>query len=264
MFSAELNKRRILIEKIIDKITSELPDLPPGKLRIQKNRNAPQYFHVTGKENAHGMYIRAENRELAVNLARKSYYEKLLRELHREHKAITSYLKETEGTHPEDVYSSMNVFRQMLVHPLLISDAEYAGYWEAAVYEKNPYYREECMLPTEKGDLVRSKSEARIADMYYSLGIPYRYEAPIRLKNGKTKYPDFTLLKLPERIEYYHEHMGILEDVSYRSANIIKLNEYAESGIFTGKNLILTFEADYAPLNIKELRKNVTEILLAK
>ena len=30
--------------------------------------------------------------------------------------------------------------------------------------------------------------------MYYELGIPYRYEAELRLRNGKRKYPDFTLL----------------------------------------------------------------------
>ena len=96
--------------------------------------------------------------------------------------------------------------------------------------------------------------------MFYALGIPYRYEASVKLKNGKTKYPDFTLLKLPERTEYYHEHLGILDDESYRMSNLIKLNEYAESQIFTGKNLILTFESVNAPLNIKVLRNNVKEI----
>ena len=48
---------------------------------------------------------------------------------------------------------------------------------------------------TKKNELVRTKSEMMLADMYYELGIPYRYEAQLLLKNGKKKYPDFTLLK---------------------------------------------------------------------
>ena len=110
---------------------------------------------------------------------------------------------------------------------------------------------------------MRSKTEARIADMYHALGISYRYEAPLILKNGKVKYPDFTLLKLPERILIYHEHMGIMDDDGYRRNNIIKLQEYSESKIFTGVNLILTFETEYAPLNLKDLRDNVKNLFFS-
>lgn len=35
---------------------------------------------------------------------------------------------------------------------------------------------------TEKGEIVRSKSEKIIADRYHGLGIPYIYELPIRMK----------------------------------------------------------------------------------
>lgn len=34
--------------------------------------------------------------------------------------------------------------------------------------------------------------------------------------------------------------------------------------ICTGKNLILTFETDYAPLDIRNLRSNIKEIFLPK
>lgn len=260
MYSKELSERKAVLEAIIGKITRELPAMPPGNLRIQKKGIYTQYFHVTGKEDSHGNFIKADNKELVTKLAQKSYYEKLLREAKKEHKAITAYLRGTAGNSPEDVFSGMNEYRKKLIEPLLISDEEYVKRWEESPYERNPYHPEECTQPTEKGDLVRSKTEARIADMYYALGIPYRYEAAVKLKNGKTKYPDFTLLKLPERIEYYHEHLGIMDDETYRFNNLVKLSEYAESKIFIGKNLILTFDTDYAPLNIKLLRSNLKEI----
>lgn len=262
MFIEELKKRRVQLSQLIDYVTKELEGLPLGNLRIQSRNNSPQYFHVTKAGGKQGTYIKAENRGLAAELAKRSYYEKFLREAMREYKAISAYLRGMRGISAEDVYSGMNPLRKAIVEPILISDEDYAARWETAPYEKNPYNPEECIHPTEKGDLVRSKSEARIADMYYALGIHYRYEAPLRLKNGKIKYPDFTILKFPERIEYYHEHMGCMDDEGYRAKNLVKLSEYAESGILTGKNLILTFEADYAPLNIKVLRKNVTGIFI--
>ena len=260
MYINELKERIIILEETIKTIEGEAQQFPSGNLRIQKKRNTQQYYHVTEKDDTHGSFIKAENSELAEKLAQKSYYEKLLRELQREYNAISCFLNKMEGKKPEEVYSSMNDYRKKLVKPLFITDKEYVTYWEAQQYTKNPFRPEECTQPTEKGENVRSKSEARIADMYYSLGIPYRYEAQVVLKNGKEKYPDFTLLKLPERVLYYHEHMGLMEDDFYRKNNLIKLKEYSESNIFVGKNLILTFESDYAPLDIKTFRKNIIEI----
>lgn len=68
---------------------------------------------------------------------------------------------------------------------MIITDEMYAEQWENEQYEVNPYYQEEKVYPTKKDEFVRSKSEVLLADMYYELGIPYRYEAELRLKNGK-------------------------------------------------------------------------------
>ncbi|WP_026521189.1 hypothetical protein [Butyrivibrio sp. VCB2001] len=99
-----------------------------------------------------------------------------------------------------------------------------------------------------------------MADMYYDLGIPYRYECKLVLKDGRAKYPDFTLLDVKRRRVIYHEHLGILEDDEYRAKNFIKLNDYSKSGIYFGKNLLMTFETEYCPLNIKDIRENVMEM----
>lgn len=264
MSSTEFEKRKKKLEEVSQYINQELQKMPEGNLRIAKNGNSIQYFLVNEQGDTRGKYLKKADMELIKGLAKRNYYEKLLREIGKEIKAITSYLSKLPSVSPEEVYRLMSGYRQELVSPLLITDADYARRWEAAPYEKNPYKPEECIYTTDKGDMVRSKTEARIADMYFALGIPYRYEAPLKLKNGKVKYPDFTLLKLPERTLCYHEHLGIMEDETYRSANIIKINEYVEAGIFTGKNLILTFETDYSPLNLRSLRSNINEIFLQK
>lgn len=258
----ELQERINKLNMIIEVIEKELPKAPQGNLRIQKDCNTYRYYRIAEKGDTHGEYIRSANEDLAVELAQKTYYENVLKEAKREQRAILTFMKKIEGKRPEDVYSDMHDCRKKLVQPLLVSDAEYAVTWEAAPYDRNPYNPEECVHSTNRGDMVRSKSEARIADMYYELGIPYRYEAAVVLGNGKKKYPDFTLLKLPERKPYYHEHMGLMEDEFYRHNNMIKLKEYSESGIFVGKNLILTFETDYAALDIKAIRKNIANIFV--
>lgn len=262
MYENELQKRAQELEKLVSVIGKELPKLPEGKLRIVKKNNTLQYFHIQDAKDTCGKYLKVEERKFADALARKSYLEKLLAETQRELRAIEKYLKGVKGTRPEDVFEEMTEYRKQMVKPLILSDKAYAAEWEKESYRKNPYKPEECVHDTKKGEKVRSKTEARIADMYYDMGISYRYEAELKLKNGKVKYPDFSLLKRSSRELIYHEHLGIIEDEQYRRSNIIKLAEYQESGIVTGKNLLLTFETDYQPLSLKDLKKAVQKIML--
>ena len=107
--------------------------------------------------------------------------------------------------------------------------------------------------------MVRSKSEVLIANIYYELGIPYKYECPIVLENGITRYPDFTLLDIAHHRTVYHEHLGIIEDPEYRKAALLKLREYRDNGIYAGKNLILTSETAYAPFDSEEFRTRIRD-----
>ena len=108
---------------------------------------------------------------------------------------------------------------------------------------------------TERGERVRSKSEKIIADKLYMLGIPYRYEFPIVLEGNIKMYPDFTILKMPERKEVYLEHFGKLDDEAYINITIMKLNTYEKNGIYVGVNLFFTYETNRKALNVKALDK---------
>ncbi len=128
--------------------------------------------------------------------------------------------------------------------PLLISDEEYARRWNEEQFRISTYKPEGKIYAIRRDEMVRSKSEMMIADMYFEMGIPYRYECELRLKGGVVKYPDFTLLKKRTREVIYHEHLGRMDDEKYRKKNLRKIEEYRRNGIFVGKNLILTFEED--------------------
>ena len=75
------------------------------------------------------------------------------------------YLSRHKAEDLERVFTELNRYRKELVSPMIMT--------------------EEKVYITKKGDYVRSKSEVLLADMYYELGIPYRYEAQLCLKNGK-------------------------------------------------------------------------------
>ena len=93
--------------------------------------------------------------------------------------------------------------------------------------------------------------------MFYDLGIPYRYEEMVQLKSGKKAYPDFTLLNTKTREEVYFEHFGLLDDEEYRGEALRKLEEYRRSGIFSGRNLMFSYETEGIPLDIKGIREMI-------
>jgi hypothetical protein len=112
-----------------------------------------------------------------------------------------------------------------------------------------------------KGDLVRSKLEMIVADILFSLDIPYRYEAAVVLSNGKRRYPDFTIMSPVTRKIYYLEVCGKMDDPDYINDLLVKLHEYAEIGIIQGDNLLLVFESDRVAFDPEEFRKMLSVVI---
>lgn len=83
---------------------------------------------------------------------------------------------------------------------------------------------------TQRGEFVRSKSELIIADKLHAAGIPYTYEPRVIL-NGVERYPDFVIEDDDSGELWYWEHLGMMENPTYRQRWDKKLNEYREEGI---------------------------------
>lgn len=256
-----LYEQRIqFLDSLILELESYKHDFPEGNLRISKSGKKVQYYHITDKENMNGCYIRKDNLGLAKELAERDYLNILMREAKRESKALKKFIKGMSGVRVEEVYEELNEYRKELVKPFIQSDRLFVNEWLDEKYDGNPFSVEERVYETKRGEKVRSKSEVLLADMYYEMGIPYKYEYPAKMFNGKIRYPDFVLLKMPERKLIYHEHLGLLEEKEYRHNNLIKINEYAKSGIRMGDNLIITFETEYAPLILSDVKNVVRNI----
>ena len=256
-----LFQRREELLVTIKKAKKWLEDTIDGHLEIGTGKKISFYL-VSPATGGRRMYIPKSNKDLAEALASKAYAERVLARATRELAALDRYIRRVTGRTPEEVFSEMCDARKVLVRPFLETDEEYARRWENAPYEHGTAFLENKIYPTKKGDLVRSKSEAIIADMYYDQGIPYRYEQLLQFKDGVMLDPDFTVLNRKTRTVVYHEHFGKMDDPVYRKRNLAKVDIYRRHGIYTGKNMILTFEGDGTMLNIKEIRDMMRELFL--
>ena len=102
---------------------------------------------------------------------------------------------------------------------------------EVTVNVQQRFLEEGLIHRTERGDLVRSKSELVIADKLHARGVDYAYEQPLVLPNGRTRYPDFTIADHARGVTFYWEHLGMLDDPGYRARWERKRAEYLECGI---------------------------------
>ena len=102
---------------------------------------------------------------------------------------------------------------------------------EVAVNAQQRFLEEGLIHRTERGDLVRSKSELVIADKLHARGVDYAYEQPLVLANGRTRYPDFTIEDHARGVTFYWEHLGMLDDPGYRARWEEKRAEYLECRI---------------------------------
>lgn len=254
------NERAAQIRKGIQKAEHDELILPEGRLRSSRGERCRRYFRMTEKNDTKGRYIPSAQRDLIKGLAQRDYSRQYLKAAKAELSALEKAIEFLSKGGAEAAFEGLPEYRKELVAPYYKPSYVYAAEWQALDFRTNPLNPGQRRYLTRKGELVRSKSEAIIADILFELGIPYHYEKELRLKNGKIRYPDFTLLKVSERKVFYLEHLGLLDNEEYRKSCLVKFDEYRKSGIYFGENLIITYESEDNPLDIGGIRKMLTDI----
>ncbi len=258
----ELQKRQDWLEKLIKNKEKSLRKVPEGRLRFNVQGNRVQYYHRTDPKDTSGKYIRNEDRKLAEALAQRDYDNQLLKLALREAAAIKNLRSIQEDKTVEDLYESLKAPRRNLVIPDAISDELYAKQWQEADYQ-GKYMRED--MPeyyTAKGERVRSKTELIIADTLNRLGVPYRYEAPIYLEGAGIIHPDFTVLNIRKRKEYYWEHLGMMDVPSYLEKALERIDLYEQNGYYPGDKLLMTHETSENPIKTRKIEEIIKRFLL--
>lgn len=208
-----------------------------------------------------GKYIKKQDLELAKALAQKEYDQKLLSAARKQLQVLERMQMHYDPDALLRIKQKNSKLRRQLIDQRILDDEEYAKQWLTVEYQGRPFLEENPYFYTENNEKVRSKSEKMIADKLLLLGIPYRYECPIFMKSiRKEFYPDFTLLHKQKRKEYYLEHFGMMDDPEYLNNFLGKIECYAENDIIIGKNLIITFETQARPLDLRIFEKEIKEI----
>ena len=241
------------LEVLIKELRKNMRNAPKGHVRVSQKGKKREFYYTDGREGEkrNGRYMRRSELALAQKIVQRDYEMQLLSKSEKRLLLLKKFLKNYEDTSLKKVFQKVNKNRQDLIQSTCIPDEEYIKQWQSVSYEGNTSYKFTGEIITEKGEYVRSKSEKIIADKLHMLGIPYRYEYPLEL-NGKVMfYPDFTILKVDTREEIYLEHFGLMDNKEYVEKAIYKLDTYAKNGIFLGVNLLITYETQKSPLNVK-------------
>lgn len=250
------------MDKLILEAEKSLKKAPKGSLVLSKSNGVTQYYHKTDSTQKKGKYISSKNKKIIAALAQKDYDLRFLQVIKKQKKQIQKAIKLLPDIDLARIYTELSEGRKGHVKPYILSDEQYVEQWSGVQYTGKDFFDNTHVIMTERGERVRSKSEKILADKLFAMGIPYRYEYPVQLKGYGTVYPDFTLLNVRERKEFYLEHFGIMDDPEYSEKAIKKLEDYAKNKIYIGKNLLVTFETLQKPLDMKIVEQMLNEFIL--
>ncbi|MDO4605285.1 MAG: hypothetical protein Q4B23_04830 [Helcococcus sp.] len=229
-----------------------------GSLNIDTRGKSPVYNHIIYKNNKKiSNYITKSDLSFAKLLAQHSYNNKLESKINKILNAIRKLNSLYEEHAIDEIYNNLSLERQKLVTPIKPTWKQIVALWENQEY-KNNTYENNTNIYTKKNEIVKSKSERLIADILYEMDIPYKYEYPVKLKDGRTVYPDFIILTR-NRNQILFEHFGMMDNSDYANDAIDKIYRYAEMGFIQGKNIIYTFETSTNPLNQSTIYRIVNE-----
>jgi len=254
-----LKKELIELERVIENTQQRLKNVPTGTLRIRCKNGKVEYYYKNkesknpNENKSNGRYLQQKEINLAKAIAQRDYDRAVIEKASKRMDAIDVFLKVYEKTDLGKLFQEMFPARRDLIETEILSDEEYIRNWQAVEYQGKKFADDEIEIITERGERVRSKSEKIIADKLFALGIPYRYEFPLMLSGNVKVYPDFTILKMPEREEVYLEHFGRMDDEEYVDSVMFKLSAYEKSGIYVGDKFFFTHETNKNPLNTRAL-----------
>ncbi len=248
-------------EQLLEK---RLANYPAGKVHIINSQNRVQYYLREKSTDKGGVYLGRDKKRTIQTYLQKSYDEKTSQIIKREIRLLERFV---ENYH-DYTFQIRNIYEQIpeavksVIRPVDISDAAYVKNWMGMPYESKAMPEMGTPFVTERGEYVRSKSELSIANTLSRFAIPYKYECPLELHRGMMIHPDFTVLNVKKREVFYWEHRGMMDDRDYAKHSVQRLKDYAGSGIYLGRQLIITEESSTNPLSSREIVDVIRTYLL--
>lgn len=251
----EARRRKKELEGVYSAVKQRVSKYPAGRIHVWKSSGWLKYYLRTDSADKTGQYI-SKRQESKIRLyLQKKYDQDILNALSNEIVELDRFLTRADkgDIHIQEIYTKAPEEIRKFLCPIDMSNADFQEKWMSIPYEGKKIPDNIPQYFTEKGEQVRSKSELNIANALFRHGIPYKYECPLRLSDGNTIYPDFTLFDVRRRKELYWEHRGMMDDRMYALHAVQRTKSYQKSGIFPGDRLIFTEETSGSPLGTDEI-----------
>jgi len=254
-----ITERITYLEKKTAEMQAFLESAPAGSLNCKLTRGKFRYYI---HENGIQTYLPSSKSDIINKLAKKKMFKSVLMSAKKELAALKQY-KANSGLFEKTInrFYENNPGCAGIIRPggwsyeNRINSKVTA--WQQEEYIRNPYYCEGLIHNTLRGEKVRSKSEACIADILYLAGIPYRYECQL-VVNGETFYPDFVIMDPSTGKIYIWEHFGLMDDRDYYLRTVHKISAYAAEGYLPEKNFIITYEDENDPFTTVQAAEKVS------
>lgn len=278
----QLQKEKTEMRQIEKKLERKLLSAPKENLMVLCSKGRVQFYSLnkTGDRNAEDTGVEAEhksrtylskkNQETLRRLAQKKYDEALISVYKNNLNLFGNVISQLEKfVSPKDAIKKMpDVLQPYIAVPFLstedfveqwiMGDKKQVGRRDNMIGQQGDWHPENLVYSTDNGDRVRSKSEMMIANLLSAMQLPYQYEKPLHL-NGKTVFPDFTILDTVSRTEVYFEHFGLMDQEDYRTAALQKIVNYEKAGFVAGKDFLFSFESERVPFDIDWIRKKLCD-----
>ncbi len=260
----ELLQRKRFLEKTKAKLERSLASSPTGRLSTSRKKRVPfsnekaratfaGYYLVM--EDGRRIYLDKSQRKTIAALAQKEYDKRALLIVKKELRKLHAFLDYSEMPKLEDVFDQCLPEKQIFIVPAVRSDEVFRQDWLNQDYARKPLVDNDHPFPTEKGDMVCSKTEAQQADYMFYHGYDYLYEKRLDLIDNcrpTWRYPDFTILDPVTREEVVFEHFGMVDDEGYQHSMFDKIRLYEENGYVIGQNFLFTFETAEHPFTMDQ------------
>ncbi len=262
MLRKQLRKRRRILRELVRQYRIYVDKAATGSLRISTSRRTTSFFQYLASTEQRKL---DKNRDvkLITELAWKDYLIKVIPVAEIEIELIESLLKMEDNQSLAMIYENLHPERKKLVKNIEETREASLKRWLEEKIPESELRSGNYYIPTNRGEMVRSKAEYKIANALFNAGIPYKYEVPYRSKNGREILPDFQVRNKNTGELFYWEHFGMMDDSGYvKNSFMYKIMVFAEDDIYIGKGLIATFSGWDYDLNPKTIDSIIRQFLL--
>lgn len=229
-----------------------------ARITVWKSGKTYQYREYTTQDNTHQTLSKRKKEKQIQRLCQSEYHRVVEKMAAERMQLLVKILPRIEAMNLEKAVLRLHPGKREMLKSYIADEEAFAAAWAAQPFaQKEP---PEKGYRTERGEIVRSKSEMIIANKLFANGIPYRYEAEMRLAEF-TVHPDFTVLNRRTRATLVWEHFGMTGDLEYATSAYARQLAYQKSGYLPGRDLIVTMESPRQPMDSRQAQKIIDAYL---